>query len=394
MRLGRSAHHTAHQFGRAQFWRAVGASALACAAAAGCTIQLPVRSTGDQKLASPYPDLVEKPDPFLLPSAVDASMNGKTKIEDRLAVATFAAAARGASIAIAYRDRSKDPAVTVSNGEAALKLQAPVASLTKLWIADHLFYEDSMWANKPKGDQPEPDRVELSSDDKADIESILKNSDDAAAWRLWTKYGRSDIVTEVKDRYKLGDSTALSPDNTWWNTLSTPEDIVSYYDQLLAQQNAAPPDGGSDDDRNAAAAWKNAASQVVQDLEHYDATQTGSCYETDKKDKQQCGAAQSFGFPQALPAEHPDSTNLFGVKQSRMCCVEDHWVNWSTAFDLTNNRSAILVALSVEQIEPTGSSVNEQRYASTQVANDDSAKHAAVTLTGALMRAFPDGRLP
>lgn len=365
-----------------------------CATVAGCTIQLPVSSSADHNLASPYSELVPKPDPFLSPKSVNDSVNGKTKLEDRLAVATFAAASRGASLAVAYRDRSKSPAVTVSNGEAALQIQAPIASLTKLWIADHLLYEDSLWANKPKADPPDPNRVELSADDRNDIEAILKNSDDAAAWRLWAKHGRAGIVDEIKDRYKLGDSTVPPPDGTWWNVLSTPGDIVAYYDQLLAQQNASAPDDASQDDKNALAAWKNAASQVVQNLEHYDATQTGSCYETEKKEKRQCGAAQSFGFPQALPSEHPEGTNLFGVKQSRMCCVEDHWVYWSTAIDLSNNRNAVLVALSVERVDPTGSSVNEQRYASTQVTDDDSAKHAAVTLTGALMRAFPEGKLP
>ena len=389
MRLGRSARHAARQVGRV-----FGASSLACAAAAGCTIQLPVTSSADHNLASPYSELVPKPDPFLLPKAVNESVNGKTKLEDRLAVATFAAASRGASLAVAYHDRSKSPAVTISNGEAALNVQAPIASLAKLWIADHLLYEDSMWANKPKADPPDPDRVELSADDRNDIEAILKNSDDAAAWRLWTKHGRAGIVDEIKDRYKLGDSTVPPPDGTWWNVLSTPGDIVAYYDQLLAQQNAAAPDDASQDDKNALAAWKNAASQVIQNLEHYDATQTGSCYETDVKEKRQCGAAQSFGFPQALPAEHPEGTNLFGMKQARMCCVEDHWIYWSTAFDLTAGRNAVLVALSIERIDPAGSSVNEQRYASTQVTNDDSAKHAAVTLTGALMRAFPEGKLP
>ncbi|MGL6235329.1 MAG: hypothetical protein ACRC20_08280 [Segniliparus sp.] len=389
MRLRRSARRTARQFGRI-----VGAGSLACVAATGCTIQLPVGSTGGHDLASPYSDLVAKPDPFLDPAAVNASVSGKTKLEDRLSVATFAAAARGASLSIAYRDRSKDPAVTVSNGEAALKIQAPIASLTKVWIADHLLYEDSLWASRPKADPADPGRVELSADDKNDIESILKNSDDTAAWRLWAKYGRSSVVEEIKDRYRLDDSTVPAEDGTWWNTLSTPDDIVSYYDQLLAQQAAAPPADGSDDDKNAAAAWKNAASQVVQNLEHYNATQTGSCYETDVKEKRQCAAAQTFGFPQALPAEHPENANLFGMKQARMCCVEDHWVYWSTAFDLTAGKNAVLVALSIEKIDPAGSSVNEQRYAATQVTNDESAKHAAVTLTGALMRAFPDGKLP
>lgn len=388
MRLRRSARHAARRFGRA-----VGAGSLACAAAAGCAIQLPVTSSGSHSLSSPYADLVAKPDPFLDPAAVNAAVRGKTKLEDRLPVATFAAAARGASLSIAYRDRSKDPAVTVSNGEAALKVQAPISSLAKVWIADHLLYEDSLWAGKPKSDPADPGRVEISSDDKADVESILKNSDDTAAWRLWTKYGRSGIVEEVKDRYKLEDSTVPAEDGTWWNTLSTPDDIMSYYDQLLAQASSQPADG-SDDEKNAAAAWKNAANQVIQNLEHYNATQTGTCYETDVKEKRQCAASQTFGFPQALPAEHPENQNLFGVKQARMCCAEDHWVYWSTAFDLTGGRNAVLVALSIEKVDPAGSSVNEQRYASTQVTNDESAKHAAATLTGALMRAFPDGKLP
>ncbi len=258
--------------------------------------------------------------------------------QSRLQQAVDGAAERGALVSIGYLDRQTDTYRGIGDDDPV-----ETASVVKLFVADDLL----MRASRGETDLPAEVRERIAP--------MLSSSDDDAAQVLWDFAGGSDLVGRVAERYGLPSTTA-SEDGIWWNTRTTARDLVAYYDALLDGRG-----GLSPGDRDT----------IVTDLERY--TPLG----TD-------GYPQTFGIPRALSGE---STR--GVKQGWMCCVDGRWIHLSTGFVGVDERF-VLAVLSRE--EPWyGASGGRDDTSHTDVVDDDGAKHARITVTGAVKILFPDG---
>jgi hypothetical protein len=257
----------------------------------------------------------------------------------RLQQALDGAAARGATLSIGFLDR-----VTGSYMGSGDRDPIETASVVKLFIADDLLFRSS------RGE------FALGDDARALIAPMLSSSDDSAAQVLWDTAGGSDVVTRVAARYGLP-ATTPSADGIWWNTRTTAADLVQYYDAVL--------------DGNGGLAAPDRAT-IVGDLEAY--TEDGAD-----------GYPQTFGIPRALSGEP-----VRGIKQGWMCCVDGRWIHLSTGFVGEGERYVVAV-LSREDPWYGSDGGSADTTADTAVTDDDGAKHARVTVTGALKILFPDG---
>jgi hypothetical protein len=225
----------------------------------------------------------------------------------------------GADISAVILDRNTDQIVT--NGNDAL----PIASVAKLFIADDLLLQEATG------------QTQLSPTDRASLDIMLRSSDDSAAENFWNRGGGSAIITRVAARYGLK-STTTPYDGHWWNTMSTPADLVHYYDMLLDGSGGLPPEQ---------------ASIILSNLTQ--STPTGID-----------GYPQRFGIPDGLYAEK------VAVKQGWMCCWNGgNWMHMSTGVVGSDRRFVMVIG-------------------SMQATDDTTARN---TITQVVKTMFPGGRI-
>ncbi|HEU0190090.1 MAG TPA: hypothetical protein VFR17_02300 [Mycobacterium sp.] len=276
-------------------------------------------------------------------------------LETRMRQATEQAAAVGAVISVAVLDRATRRLVT--NGNAST---IPTASVAKLFIADDLLMRapqpqsaaepvqplagtDPFQAQPPIG-VPEPAGTApqtvasgaLSPADRAQLDAMLRSSDDGAAQTFWDRDGGNAIINRVAARYGLG-ATTPPYDGAWWNTITTAPDLVRYYDMLLDGAGGLPMDK---------------ANIILGDL----AQSTPSGLD---------GYPQRFGIPEGLYGEP------VAVKQGWMCCIGNKWMHLSTGVIGADRR----YVMAIESMQPS----------------DDATARA--TITRAVKTMFPDGRV-
>jgi hypothetical protein len=245
--------------------------------------------------------------------------DGFGELPARVQQATDQAAAVGATIAVAVLDRVTNQ--LVANGNQ----QIPgIASVAKLFIADELLLREARGGTA------------LSQDERTALDVMLRSSDDGAAEQFWDQLGGDAIISAVAGRYGLTD-TAPPSDGRWWNTISTPADLIRYYRMLLDGS------GGLSPER---------AGTIINNLAQ--STPTGLD-----------GYPQRFGIPEGLYAEP------VAVKQGWMCCIGEDWMHLSTGV-IGADRRYIMV---VEALQPS----------------DDAA--ARTTITEAVKTLFPNGRI-
>ena len=179
----------------------------------------------------------------------------------------------------------------------------PIASVTKLFIADDLLLQEA------KG------QTKLTVDDRQALDRMLRSSDDNAAEYFWNRGGGSAIVTRVAARYGLPATTAPY-DGRWCNTMSTAADLVRYYDMLLDGSGGLPLE-------RASIIVSNLAQSTPNGLDGY---------------------PQRFGIPDGLSAEP------VVVKQGWMCCWNGgDWMHMSTGV-IGSDRRYIMV---IGSMQPT-----------------------------------------
>jgi hypothetical protein len=225
------------------------------------------------------------------------------------------AAAKGADIAVVVLDRDTNQQVAAgqSGGLAT-------ASVAKLFIADDLLTR-------------QPD---LSPADRKKLDVMLRSSDDDVAEEFWNRNGGNAIVTRVAGRYGL--TATMPPSNgRWWNTISSPQDLVRYYDMLLDGTGGLP---------------VSKANIIVNDLAQSTATGID-------------GYPQRFGIPDGLFDEP------VAVKQGWMCCIGPDWMHLSTGV-IGSGRRYVMVIYS---LQPSNDAV------------------ARTTITQAVKTMFPSGRI-
>jgi Beta-lactamase len=241
-------------------------------------------------------------------------------LQSREQQATSDASNSGAQITALVLDRHTGQ--LVANGNTA---PMPIASVSKLFIADDLLMQEA------KG------QSQLSPDDRATLDTMLRSSDDNAANIFWSRGGGSAIISRVTARYGLKSTTAPY-DGNWWNTMSTAADLVRYYDMLLDGSGGLPPER---------------ASIILSNLAQ--STPTGVD-----------GYPQRFGIPDGLYAEP------VAVKQGWMCCWGGgNWMHMSTGVIGPDRRYVMVIG----SMQPT---------------NDSTAR---ATITQAVKTMFPQGRI-
>ena len=282
------------------------------------------RSYGTPPSAKPNPPplIVVAPQGPLAPlpeATPDEPASSFDGLEARTRRATAQAAADGADITAVVLDRSTGQRVTNGNGRGIA-----IASVVKLFIAD-----DMLLRGPP-----------LSPQDTEMFQSMLRSSNDSAAQVFWDRNGGSAIVTRVAARYGL---SGTRPNGLWFNTISTADDLVRYYDMMLSGTGGLP---------------RDKADMIVDNLAQstpngIDGMMPGGIY------------PQRFGIPEGLYAEP------VAVKQGWMCCVGSDWMHLSTGVIGADRRYVMAIA-------------------SNQPATADAAR---ATITQAVMTMFPGGRI-
>lgn len=237
----------------------------------------------------------------------------------RMQQASDQAAAAGATLSVAVLDRTTDR--LVSSGDSEL---VGIASVAKLFIADDLLLQHAH------------SDTQLSADDRAALDVMLRASDDGAADNFWDQGGGETIITDVARRYGLTSTTPPS-DGRWWNTMSSVSDLVRYYKMLLSGTGGLP---------------AKQAGIIIDDL----AASTSAGVD---------GYPQRFGIPDGLPAES------VAVKQGWMCCIGTDWMHLSTGV-IGHDRRYIMVIESLQTSDETT---------------------ARETITQAVKTMFPSGRI-
>lgn len=271
---------------------------------------------------APPPTRVAPPDsmaplPESAPGGPTVSVEG---LRGRVGQATAEAAEAGADIAVLLLDR--DTGQTVSNGNGR---SIVTASVVKLFVADDLLLQEASGQTK------------LSPADRESLDTMLRSSDDNVGEYFWNRSGGGAIVGRVAARYGL-QSTAPPPgDGRWWNTITTPADLVRYYDMLLDGSGGLPAE-------QAAIIVGKLAQSTPTGIDEY---------------------PQRFGIPDGLFAEQ------VAVKQGWMCCIGSDWMHLSTGLIGPDRRYVLVVE-------------------SRQPSDDDTAR---ATITRAVQTMFPSGRI-
>jgi beta-lactamase family protein len=297
---------------------AIAAVAAVVPVVAGCEAKVygtPPEAAGPQ-LTVVAPMGTMAPLPEAPPDEPAATFDG---LQARAAQASSDAAKAGADISLTVLDRNTGQ--TISSGNDSL----PIASVAKLFIADDLLLQES------KG------QTQLSPTDRQALDVMLRSSDDNAAENFWNRSGGSAIISRVTARYGLG-ATKAPYNGRWFNTTSTPTDLVHYYDMLLNGTGGLPPE-------QASVIMSNLAQSTPNGIDGY---------------------PQRFGIPDGLYAEP------VAVKQGWMCCWNGgNWMHMSTGVIGANRRYVMVIG----SMQPT---------------NDVTARN---TITQAVKTMFPGGRI-
>jgi Beta-lactamase enzyme family len=146
----------------------------------------------------------------------------------------------------------------------------PTASLVKLYLAEDVLRRARAGA------------LALTPDDRAELEVMIRSSDDPAASDLWVRFGGAQAVGDVATRYGLTGTAPPRVQGQWGEATTTAADLARFLTRL--------PVVAHPDDAAALLGWMGAATPVASD-----------------------GFDQQFGVFGTLPGA--------AVKQGWMCCV-------------------------------------------------------------------------
>lgn len=252
-------------------------------------------------------------------------------LAQRIDEATELAAERGAAVTVAVLDRA-----TGARTLGGVNEPLATASVVKLFIADDLLFRESIG------------EILLTDEDYDLIRTMLTQSDDSAANLLWEAFDGEEIVERVAERHSL-DGTVASVDS-WWNTITTASDILTWYDDLLSGR------GGL---------GESATARIIGSLLEFDPTGSD-------------GYDQRFGLADGLP-----SAVDLGMKAGWMCCLDAQWIHLSTGF-FGNYHRYVVAVMSLEKVHYEDPEYDGGFLPDTSVydaSNDDSARHARETVT-------------
>ncbi len=147
----------------------------------------------------------------------------------------------------------------------------PTASLVKLFVAEDILHRARVGL------------VPLIGEDLVLLQDMIRRSDDAAASRLWVRYGGGRMVADVAARYGLSGTIPPASPGQWGSTITTARDVACFLARLPGVAHPA--------DASALMVWMRNATPVAAD-----------------------GFDQRFGLLGTVPG-------LPAVKQGWMCCL-------------------------------------------------------------------------
>ena len=146
----------------------------------------------------------------------------------------------------------------------------PTASMVKLLLAEDLLHRARTGA------------IALTPGDRAELEVMIRRSDDPAASDFWVRFDGAQAVRDVATRYGLTGTAPPRTEGQWGETTTTAADLARFLTRL--------PVVAHPDDAAALLAWMRTADPVAAD-----------------------GFDQEFGVFGTLPGA--------AVKQGWMCCL-------------------------------------------------------------------------
>lgn len=146
----------------------------------------------------------------------------------------------------------------------------PTASVVKLFLAEDVLY------------RARTGTVALTPDDRAQLEVMIRGSNDPAASDVWVRFGGAQAVGDVATRYGLTGTAPPRRWGQWGETTTTAADLARFLARL--------PVVAHPDDAAALQGWMGAATPIASD-----------------------GFDQEFGVFGTLPGA--------AVKQGWMCCL-------------------------------------------------------------------------
>jgi hypothetical protein len=259
---------------------------------------------------------------LLVPLGVAVAPSARADMASQVTSAATFAAGRG-QVGITVLDRLTGQ--VYENGALA-HTQMRSASIPKLFVADSLLSRARTGA------------ITLSAADRALLEKMIMQSDDAAMSSLYSRFGGLQMVSNVMVKYGLSEIGGPPTPGYWGMYRITAHDIVKYYAGML--------NGGLQPaDRDYLVGLMRRATPYGSD-----------------------GFDQFFGIPRALPGQ------TWGIKQGWMCCMEDR--RWLHTTGILGSDNRFLVAV-------LSSTPSSRSYA-----------YVGDTLTGVLQRLFPGGQIP
>ena len=187
-----------------------------------------------------------------------------------VAVARQPAPVDGLFIAAAEVRAARNAAYAADNGEAANR-PFPTASMVKLFLAEDILH------------RARTGLLVLGPADFAQLQAMVRRSDDPAASALWVRFGGARAVSDVAARYGLSGTVPPSDPGQWGETTTTARDLARFLSLLPVV--AHPSDAG------ALLVWMRTATATAAD-----------------------GFDQRFGLFGIAPGTP-------AVKQGWMCCV-------------------------------------------------------------------------
>jgi hypothetical protein len=146
----------------------------------------------------------------------------------------------------------------------------PTASMVKLFLAEDILHRARTGA------------LTLTADDRAQLEVMIRSSDDPAASDFWVRFDGARMVRNVATRYGLSGTSPPARWGQWGETTTTADDLAWFLVRL--------PVVAHPDDAAALLGWMGTATPIASD-----------------------GFEQEFGVFGTLPGP--------AVKQGWMCCL-------------------------------------------------------------------------
>lgn len=133
----------------------------------------------------------------------------------------------GGTIGMAFMDRQTGEIVCNENCLEPFRL----ASLSKVFIAEVVGYTNYTPPRRGRYEAGDGDMPVEGNQDAMLRDDMIRLSDNEATNALWARYGRTEIIENVAERYGLSDATI--PNGDWGSWSTSPLDMVNFFDGML-----------------------------------------------------------------------------------------------------------------------------------------------------------------